>query len=433
MLGINFFMEVIGITFSIIIIGQCYAALMGKSVMAKRKFLILNGAVWAFWILCHTSPVKEYFLAFVSLVLFFLLSLPYPAKWYIKIALSIFLFMQCLFAEWISYSLLAIIMQLDALPLRTDEMVSGLAYLAILLTPNAAVLSIIKIITYKKAGSCSNISVKTFIVLPVMLFLTALFLLWLSVADGAAVKVASLIVVALALLIVLLWILLIVFSKKLAENEAVKRNLILREQQIEHYREMTRRQAEIRTLSHNMKNYMSGLLGLVQEGNLGEVSRCIDEIIGDIKQADSVFDTGHAALDAILNLKKQGMDSLGIRLDSFVTLPPGELSIDILELCIILGNGLDNAIEACAGLPQGRERYIRLAVNAHSKYISISIENPTAQTGESNEIPKTKKSDKFYHGLGLKSISSLAKKYDGTLNIRVADQIFTLAVMLKNE
>lgn len=217
--------------------------------------------------------------------------------------------------------------------------------------------------------------------------------------------------------------------------EQTKVKLAFAEKQIafqaDYYKDMSQRQLAVRTLSHDMKNYMSGLMGIIQEGNLNEASCRIGEIIEKIKSADSVFETGHSALDAILQIKKHNMDNLNIRFDTFIALPE-HLSVDVLDLCVILGNGLDNAIEAVAKLTQDQDRYIRLVVKAKFKYISIGIENPTEHTNFSKGIPKTTKSDGFYSGLGLDSIQALTAKYDGTLNVSVSNKIFELAAMVKN-
>ncbi|MCL2081946.1 MAG: ATP-binding protein [Oscillospiraceae bacterium] len=391
--------------------------------------MLLNGAVWAFWIVCLITPLREW-LSIIALVLFFLLSLPYTAKWHIKIILSIFVYMLSFFSEWAFHLLLGIIMQLDVMPHRTNELVSGLAYLAYMFTSYVTVLAIIKIITHKKAGNYSNISIKTFIAPPVMLGLIVLFMFWFGSDDGV-LTTGPHIMMIVVLLIILVWVLLIVFSRKVAENEAVKRTLIFTSQQIDHYKYIEQQQAEIRKLSHNMKNYMTGLLGLMQEGDLNEINNYVEEVTDDINLRCSMFDTGHFALDAVLQLKKQRMDSMGILFDTSVHLP-GQLAVDVLDLCVIVGNGLDNAIEACDALPEGEARYIRLRMKVQSQYISICIENSTKNKHSSNKIPKTTKSDGLHHGFGLATIKGFAKKYNGDFHVNVCNQMFTLAVMLKN-
>ena len=191
------------------------------------------------------------------------------------------------------------------------------------------------------------------------------------------------------------------------------------------------RQSEIRTVSHDLKNYMTGLWGFTQENKWDEATRCIENVISKLSDADSGFDTGHPALDAILRLKKQSIDLLDIRFDVLLALPK-EISVDVLDLCVIVGNGLDNAIEACEKLADGQERYIRLKVNSQSRYISICIENPADHVDMTDKLPKTTKSDKFYHGLGLESIRALTEKYDGSLDIIAANKVFKLAAMVKN-
>lgn len=101
--------------------------------------------------------------------------------------------------------------------------------------------------------------------------------------------------------------------------------------------------------------------------------------------------------------------------------------INSTDLCIILSNALDNAIEAVRNIPG--ENTVHVRGNYQQGYFVLIIKNPTVNTfSETNELPSTSKGDTVHHGFGLSNIKHTVEKYNGKMNISVIDNTFVLSV-----
>ena len=115
-----------------------------------------------------------------------------------------------------------------------------------------------------------------------------------------------------------------------------------------------------------------------------------------------------------------------------------ELKIQSYDIGVILGNSLDNAIQACRKLkekePQA-DAFIRLCSMEKGNLLILKVENSfdgKLIRNYQEEFPLTDKEDKKTHGLGLFNIKSTAEKYQGTMDFKVEGKVFILSVMLKN-
>jgi sensor histidine kinase YesM len=101
------------------------------------------------------------------------------------------------------------------------------------------------------------------------------------------------------------------------------------------------------------------------------------------------------------------------------------------DLCVLLGNSVDNAIEACDELPNGMERKITVECNCSSGFLFLTVRNPIAKPVSicDNRVHTTKK-DRALHGFGISSMHKVAKKYDGTLKLDADEGFFTVSIDL---
>ena len=105
--------------------------------------------------------------------------------------------------------------------------------------------------------------------------------------------------------------------------------------------------------------------------------------------------------------------------------------IETVDLYAILGNALDNAIEAVEKFEEAEKRQIDVMIHRQKNFLVMNFINPIPEKLKfDDEFPVTTKKDKKYHGFGLRSIQHFVKKYDGVLNISEEDGCFSLKIMI---
>lgn len=212
----------------------------------------------------------------------------------------------------------------------------------------------------------------------------------------------------------------------------------------EHIEETERVYSELKRVKHNMKNTLSVITRLSDSDSDNaqkELKKYLSEMGGDLDKAEFRFKTGNTISDALLNMKyneaKRCIRDLEIEADKLFF--PNSLKIRGYDIGVILGNALDNAIEACVRLRNNEpdaDVYIRLFSSQKGELLLFRIENSfdgILNFGNREDLPLTNKADKTAHGIGLYNIRSTAEKYGGTMDFMTRDREFILSVMMKNK
>ena len=422
--------DLFGVLCELVIINYVFKYMMKEKLIGEKAYWIING-ICLFLLTFITQFTKNLWVMPLSnFSVTIILSFFFRNKWYNKLFIAFVLSIIFVLSEIIIGTLLVFIANTDIYSMRDDF----LSYVTGLLASKLLLYFLIKAFSYKKLDL--NMNMRWQILVGLMLTpissIVAMYAIGISLMHYEG-RLLMLIVLATSVLLCISNYFVFYLFENHLKNEQTRVQLAFAKKQIDYqvdyYKDMSLIQSEIRTLAHDMKHYMAGVWGFIKEGNLNEANACIESIVDKLKSADSVFDTGYPALDAMLRFKNQRMDSNSIRFDSFIALPE-QISVDVMDLCVILGNGLDNAIEACANVQWKHDKYVRLSMSVKSRYISISIENPTEYVSVANRIPRTNKTDTFSHGLGLNSIQAVTQKYDGSFNISCDNNVFKMAAML---
>ena len=193
--------------------------------------------------------------------------------------------------------------------------------------------------------------------------------------------------------------------------------------QLNHYKKMDKINSEIRQFRHDYTNHISCLLNIIKSKRYEEAENYIINMSGKMPSENIIFRTGNYVADAILTDKQDEAGSnINIQFEGCI---PSE--INSTDLCIILSNALDNAIEAVRNIPG--ENTVHVHGNYQQGYFVLIIKNPTVNTfSETNELPSTSKGDTVHHGFGLSNIKHTVEKYNGKMNISVIDNTFVLSV-----
>jgi len=195
-----------------------------------------------------------------------------------------------------------------------------------------------------------------------------------------------------------------------------------------HYQEVETMYNKMRGWRHDYKNHIQTMKVLADKGDLEAIKEYLNKLEDDLSTVDMVVKTGNAMADAILNSKISLAKSKGVnvKVDAHV---PVKLKMSELDLCVILGNLFDNAIEASMPLPE-EERLIRVYMVMKNTQLYISFTNFTAvkkQIKQSN-LFKTTKGDG--HGFGLIRIDGIIEKLDGYLSRNSEDGAFTTEILI---
>ena len=185
-----------------------------------------------------------------------------------------------------------------------------------------------------------------------------------------------------------------------------------------------------RELRHDLKNHIYVLKGITENGTKEEVLSYLEKMTDAVEEATYISMSGNSAVDAILNEKLIDARKNGVSTQFDIT-PLRELKISAMDVCTILSNALDNAVEACVKFEQPGDRYIDVKIEDGENEMIISVKNP------STEAPKrragayvSRKKDKENHGLGLKSIKRTVDKHKGDMLVKYEDGIFNLVISL---
>lgn len=199
-----------------------------------------------------------------------------------------------------------------------------------------------------------------------------------------------------------------------------------------HYAEVENMYNQMRLYAHDFRNHIQTLHILAKDGHVADVADYLEKLDENLAQITPILRTGNRMCDAILNSKISLARAKEIDVTADANVPI-EINLPPLELCIILGNLMDNAIEANMGLPP-TARFIRFFMELKSStgQIYISITNATALSKQEKTHGrfKTTKGHSKRHGFGLISIDNIIARHSGFLERNSEDGAYVTEVLL---
>lgn len=177
------------------------------------------------------------------------------------------------------------------------------------------------------------------------------------------------------------------------------------ERESENYRAIASSYAEIGNIKHDLKNQVTILNDLLKDSKYDEAKQHINQLYNDVEKVTSVCYTGNSAVDSIINLKGDYARSCNISFISKITVK--SIDFDAIGICRILGNALDNAIEACERIDID-EKFVCVSMHRLNNKLIIEIENSSLPVDVNNLI--TSKENKAAHGIGMQSIRQTVEK-----------------------
>ena len=222
---------------------------------------------------------------------------------------------------------------------------------------------------------------------------------------------------------------------KISISEAEKKTTIdmlskQMENEIKYYEKINTIYGEFRSFRHDFKNHIICLSSLIEANEKDKALEYIDEIEKLSSVEKKQFNTGNIIIDALMNDKNDRASTVNTKIVFSGIVPT--TGISNVDLCIIMANAIDNAIEACGKDTSEKQKEINVKASFQQGYFFFTITNPIYESVEikGNKTIATTKSDKEHHGFGVSNILRTVKKYDGEAELSSDDKQFTLDLNL---
>lgn len=179
---------------------------------------------------------------------------------------------------------------------------------------------------------------------------------------------------------------------------------------------------------HDYHNHMQKIKAHLAMNQTDEVLAYLDQLEKDLDEIDIAIKTGNISVDAILSSKLSVAAKKEIEVNCRAKVPK-ELSVSDVDLCVILGNLIDNGVESCERIPAGEKKFIRIYIGIFKGQLYLSVTNSTNEKRRKRQ--KELISGKWgNHGHGLRRIDRIVEKYEGFVNRKNEPGAFATEVML---
>ena len=189
---------------------------------------------------------------------------------------------------------------------------------------------------------------------------------------------------------------------------------------------------EWRRIRHDFNNHISCIDMLLQMGNIEKARAYIQKLTQNSEHKALSVNVGNEIASAVINQKMVRAKNYQIRMEIRGDLPNHFLMEDN-DLCALLSNALDNAIEAACQIEEVDKRQIELSMAYNERDVLIKISNTVKQDIDSKNTLKTTKKDKKMHGIGMRSMQAIIRKYEGNLSWKCEQQVLVLTIMVPIE
>lgn len=197
-----------------------------------------------------------------------------------------------------------------------------------------------------------------------------------------------------------------------------------------HYEEVENMYRIMRAWRHDYHNHIQAAGSYLELGKYEELAAYLRELDESIYEIDRIVKTGNLMADAILNSKLSLMREYHIRTEVTAHVP-AQMRITDTELCVLLGNLLDNAIEACRKVPLEENRFIKIYMDILQQQFYISVMNSMEGKAQKHGgMLKSTKHGPGLHGFGLQRVDRIVEKYGGFLERESEEGVFATEILL---
>ena len=400
----------------------------GRISRLGQALIIMATGIVSVLILTFTSVGMIRTMCFIAIPIF--LSFIFKLKWYNHILLSLLIFALQSVCELITTISFSILFHID-----TQAAIQGMfQILGIVLSKMILllVLVVMKLSKYRLSYSLTIPKCLSLLLMPLStIFLSLIHINWyvqypIQSTSTTWFSLLSYIVLILSNIAVFY---LIDRSYRDAEKDkqlAIVSGLLA--VQSEQYEQLQTHNQEILKIRHDHKNFILGLLAELDDQNYTGIR---DTLLSEYEflSQPSELATKHSVIATVVKMKSDYAKSLGITID-FEYHELHKINISAIDIAIILGNALDNAIEATEQV-EDDNKHIRILAKVNHNVIVMVIKNPVAETVDPNRLVSKKRGDESF-GYGVESMKRLAAKHGGEIIFACEDKVFETNIIIRN-
>ncbi|MCQ2524710.1 MAG: GHKL domain-containing protein [Lachnospiraceae bacterium] len=329
--------------------------------------------------------------------------------------------------------------------INTPQMFMNIVHLLVKNKPLATIIAFLldavmwgSVLYYIKKKKCdasvsklaNSLPVSLYIIILVLTYIASLFIMGIDDPNKHKTLLRWLIApstVGLIMATVLIVRVSISEAEKRASIELLSKQV---ENQIAYYEKINKIYDEFRSFRHDFKNHVLCLRGFISANRIDDAVEYMNEMIDMASSTNKQYNTGNIIIDALLNDKNEKAAEVNSKLEYTGNVP--NTGITNADLCIIMANAIDNAIEACGKDSSDDTKIIQIESKMKQGYFFFKISNPIFEEIVINEKKKimTSKKDKEHHGLGISNILNAVKRYDGEAEISTENEQFVLDIQL---
>jgi len=431
--NIKMFIDVFGTIIDAIVIYTFFSAVTGGSKLSKKPLFLVYVAYFIASSVSVLTFRNSTVLAGVMLLLILAVSFLYESSLFVKVFTSIIIIVVTILAEMLTGALIAAITK-ESVEIVTSNV---FYYIEGVLFSKALLLVLVKIVQYKKLSTYTKISRTLFVPIFALPVSTVLIIYVVSKYAYSLVDTASVAWVAVSVVLLVSSNILVfyLFEKQLMQDEETKKSTLIQQQlqyQTQYFKELSDKYKLSNKTVHDTKNQLFAISAAISENDIDMAKSKIDELCKNASGGENSIRTGNDALDALINTKYNNNKELNIKFKHNIVIHQKN-KIDNIDLCIIVGNALDNAIEACSKIDKSIEKEITLKIRQVKDLLAIEMTNPTSENIEKvNGKLVSGKKEKELHGFGMQSMEEIVNKYNGNLSYSQKDGFFSLKIYVQN-
>lgn len=199
--------------------------------------------------------------------------------------------------------------------------------------------------------------------------------------------------------------------------------------QVSFYKMLEKQYTQMERLRHDMKNHIIALQGLLKNKEYKKIEQYLNAMndVGALGAYEDI--TGNRVVDALLYEKRKQAEIKHIMWECSVETPK-TCPVDEIDLCILFGNILDNAIEECGKLEKNADRFITIQGKMQKKFFVLEVKNSTGKKQLHKRELSPKNILQGHHGIGLLNIRDTVEKYNGVVQIQIENSMFIISILL---